>query len=71
MVRYEGVVGGVSPTDDRAVRDRFERAMAAVLSAGDGLRVTDGAVEVLRGARRTAWLPRRAPGLGVLAAFGV
>lgn len=71
VVRYGGVVGGVSPTDDRAVRDGFERAMGAVLARGDGLRVSDGALEVLRGGERTAWLPRRAPGLGLLAPFGL
>jgi hypothetical protein len=48
VLRYGGVVGGVSPTDDRAVRDGFERALGAVLSLGDGLRLTDGALEVLR-----------------------
>ena len=71
VLRYGGVVGGVSPTDDRAVRDGFERALGAVLSLGDGLRLTDGALEVLRGPERVARLARRAPGLGALAAFGV
>jgi len=71
VVRYGRAVGGVSPTDDRAVRDGFERAMGAVLSRGDGLRVTDTALEVLRGGERAAWLPRRAPGLGLLAPFGL
>lgn len=71
VVRHGGVVGGVSPTDDLAVRDRFEQAMGAVLARGDGLRVTDGALEVLRGGERAAWLPRRSPGLGVLAPFGL
>jgi len=70
VLRYGGAVGGVSPTDDRDVRDRFERALGAALSRGDGLRVTRGAIEVLRGGRRGAWMPRRPPGLGVLAPFG-
>ena len=71
VIRYGGVVGGLSPTEDHAVRDRFERALGAVLARGDGLRVTDGAVEVLRGATRAAWMPRRDPFLGVLAPFGL
>ena len=71
VVRYGGVFGGVSPTEDRAVCARFERALGAVLTRGDGLRVTDGAFEVMRGAERVAWLPRRAPGLGLLAPFGL
>lgn len=71
VVRYGGAVGGVSPTDDRGVRDGFERALGAVLARGDGLRVTGSAIEVLRGAERAAWLPRAAPFLGVLATFGL
>ena len=71
VVRYSGALGGVSPTDDRAVRDGFERAIGAMLARGNGLRVTASAVEVLRGGERAAWLPRRAPGLGVLVPFGL
>lgn len=71
VVRYAGAVGGASPTDDRAVREGFERAMGAALARGDGLRVTAGALEVLRGAARVAWLPRRAPALGLLVPFGL
>ena len=52
------------------MRERFERALCAVLTRGDGLRVTDGALEVLRCSARAAWLPRCEPSLGVLAPFG-
>jgi len=71
VIRYGGVAGGLSPTEDHAVRERFERALCAVLTRGDGLRVTDGALEVLRGSARAAWLPRCEPSLGVLAPFGL
>ncbi|MFO0629319.1 MAG: DUF483 domain-containing protein [Polyangiales bacterium] len=71
VLRYDRAHGGLAPRDAGEVSSRFEAAMAGALARGDGLRVDARRIEVLRGDRVALTLTRAAPGLGVLAPFGV
>ena len=73
VLRYRTALGRLAPGRERTepVAGRFEAALSAVLSRGDGLRALGDRWEVLSGDRVAATLTRRAPGLGVLFPFGV
>lgn len=73
VLRYTRALGGVAHAegDARSVAARFEAALGAALSLGDGVRLGDGRLEVFAGGRVAASLDRGAPWLGRLFLFGV
>lgn len=66
ILRYRTAHGALGPAEGEgaAVAARFEAALGAALSLGDGLRVGDGRVEVFSGDRVALSLDRGPPWLG-------
>ncbi len=69
-VRYDGVIGGLSP-EPGEVGARFENAIAGALTKGNGLLDEPAALRVLDDDRVTLTLARRPPGLGRVFPFGI
>ncbi len=70
MVRYDAVVGGLSP-EGAEPGARFEAVMAGALARGNGVIDGDDALRVLRDDRAVLTLTRQAPGLGRVFPFGL
>lgn len=71
ILRYGAAYGSLGPAEGEgaAVAARFEAAMGAALSLGDGLRVGEGRVEVFSGDRVALSLDRGPPWLGRMFPF--
>ncbi len=70
VVRYDAVVGGLSP-EGAEPGARFEAVMAGALARGNGVIDGDDALRVLRDDRAVLTLTRQAPGLGRVFPFGL
>ena len=72
VLRYGRALGSLGGVEGEAwaVSARFEGAMGALLSQGDGLRLGEGRLEVFAGGRVVASLERGPPWLGRLFLFG-